>query len=63
MSEDKKQSEEKKYAQVSREFVKHCGESIGLSSVAAEITVLLAEDVNYRLREAVQVGLSFPPNF
>lgn len=57
MSEDKKQSDDKKYAQISREFVRHCGDSVGLNHVAIDVAVLLAEDSNYRLRETIQVRL------
>ena len=56
-TEEKKAVEENKYAIISRESVKLYGDARGHVDLSDEVAALLAEDVTYRIREAIQVLL------
>lgn len=47
--------EEKKYSQLTRESISAVAESDGFYDLPEQVASLLAEDVNYRLRETIQV--------
>ncbi|XP_071490153.1 TAF6-like RNA polymerase II p300/CBP-associated factor-associated factor 65 kDa subunit 6L [Diadema antillarum] len=51
--------DEKKYALFSKDSIKIMAESAGFDGVSDEIAATLAEDVCYRLREAVQASAQF----
>ena len=45
------------YVQLPADCVTMCAESLGITQLAEDVAPALAEDVNYRLREATQVSL------
>ena len=53
--EKSKGAEDRKYAIFSKDSIRTMAESAGYDKVSEETAAILAEDVCYRLREAVQV--------
>lgn len=47
-------TDEKRYSQISKESVHYMAESIGIIDLEDDIAAILAEDVNYRIREVTQ---------
>ena len=43
------------YVQLPADCVTMCAESLGITQLAQDVVPALAEDVNYRVREATQV--------
>ena len=43
------------YVQLPTDCVTMCAESLGITQLAQDVVPALAEDVNYRVREATQV--------
>ncbi len=56
MSDDKKYSDERRYAILSTESIKAFAEAGGHAEIPQNVAALLAEDVVYRLREATHVS-------
>lgn len=52
--ETDKKMEEKKYSQLTRESISVLADSDGFYEISDQVAGLLAEDVNYRLRETIQ---------
>lgn len=46
------------YVQLPADCVTMCAESLGITQLAQDVVPALAEDVNYRVREATQVIFS-----
>ena len=59
MTEGKRPPDEKRYALMSRHSIRAFAESVGITDVSDEVASILQEDVIYRLREVIQVSLSY----
>lgn len=55
MAEEKKFSEEKHYAILTRESIRVYGEGAGHAEIPDDVAGMLGEDVSYRLRAIAQV--------
>ena len=55
MSDDRKVSEERRYAILPKQSIKAFAEAAGHRDIPDDVAYMLAEDVVYRLREATQV--------
>ena len=58
MSDDRKVSDDRRYAILPIESIRAFAEAAGHSDIPDDVASMLAEDVAYRLREATQVELS-----
>ena len=47
------------YVQLPADCVTMCAESLGITQLAQDVVPALAEDVNYRVREATQNAIQF----
>ena len=45
------------YVQLPADCITMCAESLGITQLSQDVVPALAEDVNYRVREATQVSL------